>query len=71
VACSVASNMDSLIAFRIVQGAGAGLMLPIFQNLIVEAAGGRALGRAMALATLPALIGPMLGPVVGDSSSPI
>ena len=40
-------------------------MLPVLQNLIVEATGGRALGRAMALATLPALIGPMLGPVVG------
>ena len=65
VLCGLAWNMDSLIAFRALQGAGAGLMLPVFQNLIVEAAGGHALGRAMALATLPALIGPMLGPVVG------
>jgi EmrB/QacA subfamily drug resistance transporter len=65
VLCGLSWNMDSLIAFRVLQGASAGLMLPVFQNLIVEATGGRALGRAMALATLPALIGPMLGPVVG------
>jgi EmrB/QacA subfamily drug resistance transporter len=65
VLCGLSWNMESLIAFRVVQGAAAGLMLPVFQNLIVEATGGRALGRAMALATLPALVGPMLGPVVG------
>ena len=65
VLASVAWNMDSLIAFRVVQGAGGGLMLPIMQTLFVEAAGGKALGRAMAVISLPVLLGPILGPVIG------
>ena len=65
VLSSLAWNMDSLIAFRVVQGVGGGLMLPILQNLFVEAAGGRALGRAMAVIGLPVLLGPILGPVIG------
>ena len=44
VLSSLAWNMDSLIAFRVVQGVGGGLMLPILQNLFVEAAGGRGVG---------------------------
>jgi hypothetical protein len=36
---------------------GGGLMLPILQNLLVEAAGGRKLGRIMALISLPTLEG--------------
>ena len=65
VLSSLAWNMDSLIAFRVVQGVGGGLMLPIMQNLFVEAAGGKALGRAMAVISLPVLLGPILGPVIG------
>jgi len=48
-----------------VQGAGAGLILPIMQTLIMRAAGGRNLGRLMAVITLPVVLGPALGPVVG------
>ena len=62
---SVAWNIDSLIVFRVLQGAGGGLLLPILQNLLVEAAGGRKLGRLMSLISLPTLLGPILGPVVG------
>ena len=65
VLSSLAWNMDSLIAFRVLQGIGGGLMLPVMQNLFVEAAGGKALGRAMAVVGLPVILGPILGPVLG------
>ena len=63
--CGVACNVGCLIAFRVVQGAGGGLMLPIMQTLLLRAAGGRALGRLMATISIPALVGPVLGPVIG------
>ena len=40
-------------------------MLPVLQNLLVGAAGGRGLGRVMAVVSLPAILGPILGPVLG------
>jgi EmrB/QacA subfamily drug resistance transporter len=63
--CGLAWNTGSLIAFRVLQGAGGGLMLPILQTLLLRAAGGRRLGRLMGTITIPALVGPILGPVIG------
>jgi EmrB/QacA subfamily drug resistance transporter len=63
--CGIAWNVGSLIAFRAVQGIGGGLLLPIMQTLLVQAARGRPLGRLMATVSMPALIGPIMGPVVG------
>lgn len=65
VGASLAPDAATLIAFRVVQGVGGGLMLPVMQTLLVQAAGGRSLGRATAIIGLPALLGPVLGPVVG------
>jgi EmrB/QacA subfamily drug resistance transporter len=65
VLCGLAWDIGSLIAFRVVQGIGGGLMLPILQTLLLRAANGRRIGRLMAVITLPAMIGPILGPVVG------
>jgi EmrB/QacA subfamily drug resistance transporter len=63
--CGVAWDLGSLVVFRVLQGVGAGLMLPVLQTLLLRAAGGRRLGRLMAVVTLPALLGPILGPVAG------
>jgi EmrB/QacA subfamily drug resistance transporter len=63
--CGAAWNIDTLIAFRAVQGIGGGLLIPIMQTLIIQAAGGRPLGKLMATVSMPALVGPILGPVVG------
>lgn len=65
VLCSLAWDAPSLIAFRIVQGLGGGLMLPLLQTLILQAAGGKNLGRTVSIISLPTALGPILGPVVG------
>ncbi|GIJ43980.1 MFS transporter [Virgisporangium aliadipatigenens] len=65
ILCSLAWNAASLIAFRVVQGVGGGLMLPLMATLVMQAARGRDLGRTMAIVSLPAVLGPILGPVLG------
>jgi EmrB/QacA subfamily drug resistance transporter len=65
VLSSLAWNAPSLIAFRVLQGIGGGVMLPLLSTLIMQAARGRALGRTMSMVSLPAVLGPILGPVVG------
>lgn len=64
--CSMMSwNIESLILFRIVQGAGAGLLMPILQTELVHVSSGRNLGQIMAIVGIPALLAPILGPVLG------
>jgi EmrB/QacA subfamily drug resistance transporter len=63
VLCAVSWNADSLIAFRVLQGFGAGLIFPLMQTLAVRAAGGQASSRLMAAVSLPIALGPIFGPV--------
>ncbi|RTE09999.1 MDR family MFS transporter [Paenibacillus whitsoniae] len=65
VLCSLAWDTGSLIGFRLIQGVGAGLLIPTMQNVLVQSAGGRNLGRLVAIISIPALLGPILGPVIG------
>src|ERR1700733_13499918 len=67
IGSSLAWNVDSLIAWRVVQGAGGGIMFPLLTTLIMQAAGGKALGRTVTMVALPALLGPILGPLVGGA----
>lgn len=58
-------NIDSLIAFRLVQGFSAGLITPLLTTLLVDVAGSGAMGRLMAVVGLPIMLGPIVGPVIG------
>ncbi|WTW98466.1 multidrug efflux MFS transporter [Streptomycetaceae bacterium NBC_01309] len=63
--CAVAWNAYSLIAFRVVQGIGGGVMMPLMMTLVMQAAQGRNIGKVIATISLPAALGPILGPVLG------
>jgi EmrB/QacA subfamily drug resistance transporter len=58
-------TITSLIVFRIIQGAAAGVLTPLLTTLLLRMAKGTSLGSLMSIATLPAVVVPVLGPVVG------
>lgn len=65
--CAVAWSVESLIAFRIVQGIGGGMLLPLAQTILVTAAGQERLARVVPYIAIPSQLGPVLGPVVGGA----
>jgi EmrB/QacA subfamily drug resistance transporter len=58
-------SIQSLIVFRILQGIGGGMIMPIGQSIMATAAGPQRMGRVMSLLGVPMLLGPVLGPVLG------
>lgn len=63
--CSMASNISQLIAFRVIQGLGSGMLVPLTLIILTREAGPRRLGRLMAVLGIPMLLAPMGGPVLG------
>ncbi len=63
--CGLAWSPGSLIFFRVLQGLGGGLILPVGMTLMTQAAGSKAVGRVMSIVGVPMLLGPVLGPVIG------
>jgi EmrB/QacA subfamily drug resistance transporter len=65
VLAALSWNIESLIFFRIIQGIGAGIMLPTVQTMLIRYTGGKNMGRLMAVISIPVIIIPILGPVLG------
>jgi EmrB/QacA subfamily drug resistance transporter len=63
--CGLAWSSTSLIAFRVLQGFGGGMIMPIGQAILAQAAGPERMGRIMSVIGVPTLLGPILGPVIG------
>ncbi|MDW5596056.1 DHA2 family efflux MFS transporter permease subunit [Conexibacter stalactiti] len=63
--CGLAWDASSLIAFRILQGIGGGMVMPAGMTVLAQTAGPARVGRVMSIVGVPMLLGPILGPVLG------
>jgi MFS transporter, DHA2 family, multidrug resistance protein len=62
--CAMAPNITLLIAFRVVQGLGGGMLMPLAFIILTRAAGPKRVGRLMAVLGIAMLLGPMVGPIL-------
>jgi EmrB/QacA subfamily drug resistance transporter len=63
--CGISSNIDALVACRILQGMGGSMMVPVGRMTLVRTFAKSGLLRAMSFVSIPALVAPMLGPIAG------
>ncbi|SNT39943.1 DHA2 family efflux MFS transporter permease subunit [Rhodococcoides kyotonense] len=63
--CGLAWSAESLIGFRVVQGLGGGMIIPIVQTVLARTAGEARVAKAMGLISIPLTLGPILGPIIG------
>jgi EmrB/QacA subfamily drug resistance transporter len=71
--CGLATSTSMLVAFRVLQGVGGGMIMPVGQMILADAAGPKRMGRAMSITGVPTMLAPILGPTIGgliiDSTS--
>ncbi len=65
VLSGLAWSADSLIAFRVLQGIGGGMIMPAVMTIMTKKAGPQRLGRVMGALGMPMLIAPIVGPILG------
>ncbi|MEJ7635953.1 DHA2 family efflux MFS transporter permease subunit [Aeromicrobium sp.] len=63
--CATAWNIEALISFRVLQGLGGGMLMPLGMTIMTKAAGPHRMGRLMAILGIPMLLGPIMGPILG------
>jgi EmrB/QacA subfamily drug resistance transporter len=63
--CATATSAGELIVFRVLQGLGGGMLVPVGFTLVAQSAGPQRVGRALALIGVPILLAPIFGPIIG------
>lgn len=62
VLCGLSRSLGTFVLFRIVQGAGAAMMIPLGRAIVVGVSPRESLVKSMILLTTPAMVGPLIGP---------
>ncbi|WP_430640843.1 DHA2 family efflux MFS transporter permease subunit [Couchioplanes caeruleus] len=63
--CATADSIGELISYRVLQGLGGGMLMPLGMTIMTRAAGPQRIGRLMAVLGIPMLLGPIGGPILG------
>ena len=63
--CGLASSLGELVAFRVLQGAGGGMLAPVGMAMLFRVFPPAERIRASAILTIPTTFAPALGPVLG------
>ena len=63
--CALASSVNELVAFRVLQGVGGGLLVPTGLTVLVTAAGRENLPKVMSMIGVPIVLAPVFGPTLG------
>lgn len=65
VLCAVSTDLSTLVAARVLQGAGGALMVPVGRLVVLRSVERREVIRAVAWLTWPALVAPVVAPAAG------
>ena len=65
VLCATAGSLEQLVLYRVLQGLGGGMLMPLGMTILTRAAGPERVGRVMAVLGIPMLLGPIFGPILG------
>ncbi|HET6532509.1 MAG TPA: DHA2 family efflux MFS transporter permease subunit [Actinoplanes sp.] len=63
--CATADSIGQLVGYRVLQGLGGGMLMPLGMTIMTRAAGPHRIGRLMAVLGIPMLLGPIGGPILG------
>lgn len=63
--CGIASSLEQMVLFRVVQGIGGAMMVPLAQAILLDINPREKLGQAMAIFGAGIMVGPIIGPTLG------
>jgi EmrB/QacA subfamily drug resistance transporter len=63
--CGLSTSTAELIVFRVLQGVGGGMIMPLGMMMMADAAGPKRMGRVMSIVAMPMMLAPILGPTIG------
>jgi EmrB/QacA subfamily drug resistance transporter len=63
--CGLAPNIEGLILFRVIQGLGGGMVMPLGMSILFQVAPPAQRGAIMGIFGLPLLVAPVIGPTLG------